>query len=224
VLALVGAVVLPLPLGSADGSIGAHGPMSSSSTLVGGPVATPLDDMLEDVGARARAIQSEADQLELLLSPDVGTIRGVLARHGAEPELAALIAGSLVHEGRRTGIAPRLLLAVMLVENPWIDPDTTSHMGAIGLMQVMPFHAGAWECPPGDLTVPEINICHGARVLAHALRRTNGDLDRALLRYNGCVVGANTRDCHQYPSWVRRARASVERAPDPLVEEQVPAA
>jgi hypothetical protein len=213
-------VLLPAALGSADGSTGAHGP---TGTLHGGSAATPLGETLDGIGARLRSIQEDANELELLMSPEVATIRRVLAQQGAEPVLAALIAGSLVHEGRKTGIAPRLLLAVMLVENPWIDPDTTSHMGAIGLMQVMPFHAGAWACPEGDLTMPAINICHGAQVLAHALKRTHGDLDRALLRYNGCVVGANTHDCHLYPSWVRTARAGVEHMSDSRAEVLVAA-
>ena len=220
---LAGVVALPLPLGSS----GAGDERPTGLIALGRrPAApTPLDQRLDDIGARARAIQAEGNEIEVLLSPEVTTLRRVLARQGASPELAALVAGSLVQEGRRTGIAPRLLLAVMLVENPWIKSDTTSHMGAIGLMQVMPFHAGGWGCPEGDLTIPEVNICYGARILAHALGRTGGDMDLALLRYNGCVVGANTHNCHEYPSWVRRARASVERVREtPVEESSVPAA
>ncbi|MGE0158906.1 MAG: transglycosylase SLT domain-containing protein [Gemmatimonadales bacterium] len=215
VVVLAGVVALPLPLGSAEG-------VAEPSNIRS--AETPLGDELDAIGARARVLQSEANELEVLLSPEVTTIRRVLARQGASAELAALIAGSLVKEGRRTGIAPHLLLAVMLVENPWIKPDTTSHMGAIGLMQVMPFHAGAWDCPEGDLTIPEVNICYGARILANALGRSGGDLDGALLRYNGCVLGANTTDCHEYPSWVRRARASVEQVREMPDEGEVPAA
>lgn len=122
------------------------------------------------------------------------------------------------------GISPRLLMAVMLVENPWIDPEARSHMGAIGLMQVMPFHAGEWGCPEGDLTVPEVNICYGARILAHALGRFAGDLDRALLAYNGCVLGTNTPKCHEYPQWVRQQRATVERLREEPMEKPVPRA
>ena len=222
---LAGAVAFPLPLGSADSIEAAHGELSALSRLTMAPVrATPLEGTLDDIGARARAIQEEANELEVLLSPEVTTIRRVLADQGATPELAALIAGSLVQEGRKMGIAPHLLLAVMLVENPWIDPAIRSHMGAIGLMQVMPFHAGEWGCPAGDLTIPEVNICYGARILANALGRSKGDLDRALLAYNGCVLGTNTPKCHEYPSWVRRARASVERFREMPVEQPVPRA
>ena len=223
IVTLIIAFARPTPIGSAEDV--AESPLSSLPWSMRTVGPTPLDAPLDEIGARMRALQSEADQLEVMLSPEVSTIRRVLTRQGASRELAAVVAGSLVQEGRKAGIAPHLLLAVMLVENPWIKPDTTSHMGAIGLMQVMPFHAGAWGCPEGDLTIPEINICHGARILAHALGRSDGNLDRALLRYNGCVLGANTPDCHQYPSWVRTARASVERVREmPVDEEAVPAA
>lgn len=222
VVLAVSIAAIPMPLGSAQVADAILANLVLLDARSRGP--TPLDGRLDEIGARARAIQAEADELEVLLSPEVTTIRRVLTRQGASPELAALVAGSLVEEGLRTGIAPQLLLAVMLVENPWIKPDTTSHMGAIGLMQVMPFHAGAWGCPEGDLTVPEVNICYGAKILAHALGRTGGDLDRALLRYNGCVVGENTPDCHDYPSWVRRARASVAAAREVPVDDLVPAA
>lgn len=221
---VVGSIVaLPMPLGSAEG--GDEKPVGLMALIGSSAAPTPLDDTLDEISARARAIQAEANELEIMLSPEVTTIRRVLTRQGASPELAALVAGSLVQEGRRTGLAPHLLLSVMLVENPWIKPDTTSHMGAVGLMQVMPFHAGSWGCPEGDLTIPQVNICYGAEILAHALGRSGGDLDRALLRYNGCVVGANTPNCHEYPSWVRRARATVERVREmPVQEEAVPAA
>jgi hypothetical protein len=114
------------------------------------------------------------------------------------------IAIALVREGHEAGVDPRLLLAVLLVENPWLDPTARSPMGAMGLMQVMPFHAGNWGCGGADLTDADHNICHGARILAAALARSGGDLDQALLRYNGCVHGTNTPDCHQYPQWVYR--------------------
>jgi soluble lytic murein transglycosylase-like protein len=215
-------VALPLPLGSAQDAREGTSDSGRPNVRVGSAL---FDRDLGEIGDRMRSIQAEAKELEVLLSPEVTTIRRVLAHQGATPELAALVAGALVQEGRKNGLAPHLLLAVMLVENPWIKPDTTSHVGAIGLMQVMPFHAGEWGCPEGDLRIPEVNICYGAEILAHALGRSGGDLDRALLRYNGCVVGATTGNCHEYPSWVRRARASVELIGGMTIEDGgVPAA
>jgi soluble lytic murein transglycosylase-like protein len=121
----------------------------------------------------------------------------------------------LVREGRDAGLDPRLLLSVLLVENPALDSAAVSFVGAVGLMQVMPFHAGQWGCPDGDLRIPDVNICYGARILAHQLRRAKGNLDVALLRYNGCVRGTNTPDCHLYPLKVYR------RAGEVWLDEQV---
>ena len=68
-------------------------------------------------------------------------------------------------------------------------------------MQVMPIHAGAALCGSSDLTDVDSNICHGTLILARNLRRTP-TTTAALLRYNGCVRGTNTPDCHRYPSKV----------------------
>ena len=93
---------------------------------------------------------------------------------------------------------------MLLVEDPGLDPAAVSPVGAVGLMQVMPIHAGGWGCDSDDLTDPDVSICHGARILAHYLKETGGNLDRALLRYNGCVRGVNTPNCHLYPMLVYR--------------------
>ena len=65
-------------------------------------------------------------------------------------------------------------------------------------MQVMHFHAGEYDCASNDLLQVEANICHGARVFGHYLKRT-GNVQRALLRYNGCVSGANTPELPPLP-------------------------
>ena len=77
-------------------------------------------------------------------------------------------------------------------------------------MQVMHFHAGEFDCESDDLRQVESNICHGAGVFGRYLKRT-GNVKRALLRYNGCVVSANTPNCHRYPGKVIRAAQEVRR-------------
>jgi soluble lytic murein transglycosylase-like protein len=99
---------------------------------------------------------------------------------------------------------------VLLTENTTLRPEAASVVGAQGLMQVMPFHAGARLCNSDDLVDVDSNICHGTLILARNLKATRSSAD-ALLRYNGCVRGTNTPDCHRYPSMVL-ARASRVRA------------
>jgi hypothetical protein len=137
--------------------------------------------------------------------------RVLLGYRSDDPQLVRRIAVSLRREAKRTELEPRLLLAVLLVENPWLDPGARSPVGAQGLMQVMPFHRGNWKpCAP-RLDDIESNICHGASIFAAYLKQERGNVDRALLRYNGCVRGTNTPDCHQYPNHVyaRAGRASL---------------
>jgi hypothetical protein len=43
-----------------------------------------------------------------------------------------------------------------------------------------------------------------AAVAGDSLAAQDTSWRKALLRYNGCVRGRNTRDCHQYPATVQR--------------------
>ena len=158
-----------------------------------------LDDALTALEARTEALEGTAAGVDAFIAEEMEPLVHVLTRMRNDRAHARRIALALVQEGHKAGVDPKLLLAVMAVENPWLEPAAYSFMGAVGLMQVMPFHAGGWGCVGRDLTDPETNICHGARILADALIRSDGNLDRALLRYNGCVRGTNTPDCHLYP-------------------------
>jgi len=144
-------------------------------------------------------------------------IATVLLRYTSDRRRADRIATALVREGRRRHIGSQLLVGVLLVENPWLNPRATSFAGARGLMQVMPFHAGNWGCPSPDLFDIESNVCHGVAVLAENIRRAK-TLSEALLGYNGCVRGTNTPDCWRYPSQVfRLARIGAAAAGTPAV-------
>ena len=134
----------------------------------------------------------------------------LLGKHTRTPGMATRIARAIVKEAGRLHVAPSLLTGVLLTENPRLESGTVSSQGAIGLMQVMHFHAGTFDCASDDLLQVEANICHGARVFGQYLART-GNVQRALLRYNGCVVSANTPNCHRYPTKVMRAAWQVRR-------------
>ena len=125
-----------------------------------------------------------------------------------EPGMANRIARALVKEAKRLEVEPSLLTGVLLTENTRLEVDAVSSQGAIGLMQVMQFHAGEFDCESDDLRDVEANICHGAHVFGRYLKRT-GNVKRALLRYNGCVRGTNTPNCGRYPAKVLRAAHQV---------------
>jgi soluble lytic murein transglycosylase-like protein len=133
-------------------------------------------------------------------------IERYLGRFSDDRLLVRRISGAILRESRRQQVPPSLIVAVLLTENTTLRPEAESSVGARGLMQVMPFHAGARLCNSDDLVDVDSNICHGTLILARNLRATSTSV-AALLRYNGCVRGTNTPDCHRYPGRVL-ARAS----------------
>ena len=159
--------------------------------------ATPTDRLI----AHAMDIESALKRVDEVYKAEVQPLEKVLLRYRNDEVLARRVATALVREGHRSGLKPEVLLAVLLVENPWIEPKARSPVGARGLMQVMPLHRGQWRACPGNLEDIESNICYGAQIFKDYLRQT-GNVETALLRYNGCVNGTNTPNCHLYPQQV----------------------
>lgn len=150
--------------------------------------------------AKVLEVDSATWEREVVARYDHLPLAQILSR-SAEPEIANRVARAIVKEARQLQLSPSLLTGVLLTENARLEPETVSHRGAIGLMQVMRFHAGVYDCESDDLMQVEANICHGARVFAGYLKRTK-DVRSALLRYNGCVRSRATPSCRRYPSKV----------------------
>jgi len=66
-------------------------------------------------------------------------------------------------EAKAEGLDPLLVLAVMDVESNF-DRYAESHVGAQGLMQVMPFWKNEYGSPEDDLFNPQVNIRYGCRI------------------------------------------------------------
>lgn len=192
-------------------SMGLYAAAAVAREEVRGPDPETASTELGELSSRAARMAQLWGDVEQRYRADVAPIERVLLQYRAEPELAREIALALVREARAVGLEPQLLLAVLLVENPWLDPTRRSDAGAVGLMQVMPLHLGEWPSCPRQLDDVQANICHGARIFAHYLRDEGGHVERALLRYNGCVDGSNTPDCHRYPErvYARAGRAII---------------
>jgi hypothetical protein len=158
--------------------------------------------------SRLHTMEQALDRVEDVYESDVAPIEKVLRRYRSDnPRLVRRVSVAIVKEARRTNVDASLLVGVLLVENPMLDPHARSFVGATGLMQVMPLHRGNWKPCGTRLDDVESNICTGSRIFADALRNENGNVTQALLRYNGCRTGSNTPDCHAYPRYVlARAR------------------
>jgi len=129
------------------------------------------------------------------------------------PDRARALADVAVREAYTRKIPPALVLGVMMTENDEFKSSARSNVGAVGLMQIMP---NIWTSTLGrkfgtNLRADSTNLKYGIWILGWLAEKTSKivvDADdawrHALLRYNGCVTGSNTPDCHRYPDVVRQ--------------------
>jgi soluble lytic murein transglycosylase-like protein len=109
-----------------------------------------------------------------------------LERQVKDPEERIRIL-KLVHlEARRAELAPELILAVIETESNF-DHYAISVAGAIGLMQIMPFWLEEIGRPEDNLLHIHTNLRYGCTILKFYLEKEDGDLRRALGRYNGSL-------------------------------------
>ena len=122
------------------------------------------------------------------------------------------IAFYAVREAYDRGIPPAVIFGVMLTENALFVSNALSNVGAVGLMQVYP---KIWLKALSDkfgtnLAADSTNLKYGVYILSEYIKPRTGtqtvtanDVQRGLLRYNGCVRGTNTPNCRTYPTKVK---------------------
>lgn len=151
----------------------------------------------------------------LLASPqfaaDSANFSADLVRTGRVTQARAdSIAFYAVREAYLDGIPPAVIFGVMLTENALFISSALSNVGAVGLMQVYP---KIWLKELGDrfgkdLTSDSTNVKYGVYILSEYIKRSGsqlkpGDVQKGLLKYNGCVKGTNTPNCRNYPTKVK---------------------
>ena len=99
------------------------------------------------------------------------------------------------YEAARAGLDPQLVLALIQQESNF-RKYAVSSVGARGYMQVMPFWLRQIGSPEHDLFTLRANLRYGCTILRYYVDLENGDLYRALGRYNGSLGRA------EYPSAV----------------------
>ena len=110
------------------------------------------------------------------------------------------------YEASRAGLDPQLVLALIQVESNF-RKYAVSTAGARGFMQVMPFWVRVIGNPEQNLFHLRTNLRYGCVILKHYLQIEQGDLFRALGRYNGSLGQAD------YPNLVWRAWANTWEYP-----------
>ncbi|BAL22976.1 transglycosylase SLT domain-containing protein [Azoarcus sp. KH32C] len=168
------------------------------------PVATPAAPAAEPLKQQHAAAR---------LTGEMTRVRDFVARqykvstHTLEPMLAAAETS-----GRKLGIDPLLIVAVMAIESKF-NPFAESSMGAQGLMQVIPrFHLdkigkGAGE---GALFDPMLNIRVGTQVLVEGMKRF-GSMQTALQYYGGALDDPDASYANKVLALKRRLTTAAER-------------
>src|SRR5262249_43060659 len=110
-------------------------------------------------------------------------LAGALGGGSREDAYAAAIQAAVQDVADLYPVPPALVKAVIRRESAF-NPRARSRVGAIGLMQLMPFNARKVGLRESDLWDPERNILGGTRLLAALLRYYNGDMVAALAAYN----------------------------------------
>lgn len=127
------------------------------------------------------------------------------------PEMIQQIVVTAFQESDARQVDPLLTLAVITAESRF-DYMATSPAGAKGLMQVIPY----WhrdKISAVEVYNPTANIKAGTKILRQYLNASNGDVNKALLMYNGSVgiPGAN------YDKKVLQHRAELSK----FIEDQI---
>jgi soluble lytic murein transglycosylase-like protein len=149
-----------------------------------------LRDLLQQTVAEAESFQDRFDAEVWLVD-----MSARLKRYVPDPQERLSLLRLVHQEASKAGLTPELVLALIHAESHF-DRFAISSVGAQGMMQVMPFWKAELGRPQDNLTDNATNLRYGCTILSYYLKRENGDISRALARYNGSL--GQTR----YPSKV----------------------
>ncbi len=166
--ALAAALALP-PAGLADGFITDEEPDPA------------LRELLREAASEADSFPDRFDAVVWLTD-----MSNRLAPQIKDPEERLRILKRVHFEASRVDLPPELVLAVIDVESNF-DRFAISVAGALGLMQVMPFWLDEIGRPNDNLMHVDTNLRFGCTILRYYYDMENGDLVRALGRYNGSL-------------------------------------
>ena len=97
------------------------------------------------------------------------------------------------YEASRAELPPELVLSVIHIESNF-DRFAISHVGARGMMQIMPFWLKEIGKPDDNLFHLRTNLRFGCTILKHYINKEKGNLVRGLARYNGSLGSTRYSD------------------------------
>ncbi|MBI4194951.1 MAG: lytic transglycosylase domain-containing protein [Betaproteobacteria bacterium] len=156
-------------------------------------VKATLSESISDRVAPYLAFETEREARAWLTAMSRKLARRMPERRAREEFLV-----TVHYEAKRAGLDPQLVLGLIQVESAF-RKYAVSHAGARGYMQVMPFWVRLIGAGGHNLFHLRTNLRYGCVILRHYLDIENGNLFRALGRYNGSLGQA------EYPNMVVRA-------------------
>lgn len=157
------------------------------------------------------------------VAPDQALIDSVLAKRAPELGLTlrSQVGRAIAEEALRAGYDPLLVLALIDVESEF-DEGAVSARGARGLMQIRPStlqfiveHEGLRLSPEEVAADPALCVRLGIRYLRSLQDRFGGDLELALMAYNGgpdrIRQALRARELEAYRFYPRRVKRQFVR-------------
>jgi soluble lytic murein transglycosylase-like protein len=171
------------------------------AAIAGAQRYEPLADSVRNALHSAISDQAPADPIFSSTQEKIAWLTGMSQRlvkkiPNGDERLDFLKA--VYYESTRAGLDPQLVLGLIQVESNF-RKHAVSGAGARGYMQVMPFWTGLIGNHDDNLFHLRTNLRYGCTILRHYLDIEQGDLYRALGRYNGSLGQAD------YPRAVQRA-------------------
>jgi len=160
--------------------------------------STKADTVQEDRNIND-AEQHWVDQTEQALLKEMAKNKA-LDQRMSNARLRRELLHTIYYEAKRAGLEPALVVSVIRGESNF-RKYAVSSAGARGYMQVMPFWAGIVGAQSTDLFNVRTNLRLGCAILRSYLDKENGNISRALARYNGSR-GSNAYPNYIYAAWV----------------------
>lgn len=151
-----------------------------------GPVWAQELEVEDALRAYLKASVASADSFEDRFDAEVWLTAksGALERYVKDPSQRLLILRLVHREAKRVNLPADMILAVIHVESLF-DPYAVSHVGAQGIMQVMPFWKKEIGRDQDNLIDLETNLRYGCTILRYYYDKEQGRWAEALARYNG---------------------------------------
>jgi soluble lytic murein transglycosylase-like protein len=170
-----------------------------AADLPAGPTAAPAADPAAPPVSRDSRL--EIDTLATL----------VAKRYRISGEATRGLVAAAYREGRRVGLDPLLIIAVIAVESRF-NPIAESDAGAQGLMQVIPaYHKDQLEAAGVDSVLdPHDNIRLGAQILKEYIQRGGTEV-AGLQLYNGAAADATNAYAVKVRGEKQRLQQAIQR-------------